>query len=50
MAKDFKELMQKSGLKLIHDGEEVCHDDWADIEGEDDVKCWWSIWKQGFAP
>ena len=37
------------GLELIHHGEEICHDDWVDNDREEDVKCWWGIWKPRIA-
>jgi hypothetical protein len=50
MAQDLKRLMQELGLQLIHYGEEICHDDWAENVGEEAVKCWWGIWKPKSVP
>jgi hypothetical protein len=50
MAERFKNLMQEYGLELVHHGEEICHDDWAEYEGEDAVNCWWGIWRASCVP
>lgn len=42
MASEFKDIMMKNELKLLHEGTEICHDDWANNGTE--VRCWWSIW------
>lgn len=42
MALEFKEIMLKNDLILLHEGTEICHDDWANNGTE--VRCWWSIW------
>ena len=44
MVDNFKKLMQGQGLGLIHHGEDICHDDWTELE-EEAVKCWWGIWR-----
>lgn len=36
--------MKQHRFELIHQGEEICHDDWAENE-EEPGKCWWGIWK-----
>jgi len=42
MAGSFKNMLKKSSLKVLHEGWEVCRDDWEPVDGEG-VKCWWAI-------
>ena len=47
--KDLRQRMEKLGLKVIDEGEEVGYDDWSDSkDGErKEVRCWWSVWTWG---
>jgi hypothetical protein len=49
MAANFRQLMEEYGFDLIHHGEEICRDDWAEADDEEAVKCWWGIWKPTYA-
>ena len=46
IAGDFKKLLEGIGLGMIHEGSEVCTDDWEGGHEDEGVKCWWAI----FAP
>jgi len=48
MAAEFRKLMQDYGFRLLHHGEEICYDDWAQDDEEEAVKCWWGIWGTDF--
>jgi hypothetical protein len=49
MASDLRQLMQENNFALMLQGEEICHDDWAE-DDEEVVKCWWGVWKPFCAP
>jgi len=39
---DFQKRMLSAGLHKVGEGEETGLDDWSD--GEQEVRCWWSVW------
>ncbi|MCJ1388568.1 hypothetical protein MMC18_001415 [Xylographa bjoerkii] len=41
----FREIMERAGLNVISEGEEVGYDDWGN--GNQEVQCWWGIWAWG---
>lgn len=48
--RNLRERMEKMGLCVLEEGEEVGYDDWSDDkDGEKlaDVNCWWSVWGWG---
>jgi hypothetical protein len=49
MAMEFRQLMEGNGFDLVHYGDEICHDDWAE-DDEESVKCWWGVWKPVHVP
>ncbi|RDL33090.1 uncharacterized protein BP5553_08529 [Venustampulla echinocandica] len=42
MASKLLSIMASYGFKILHEGAEICRDDWA--SDEDEVKCRWWIW------
>ncbi|MCJ1401346.1 hypothetical protein MMC11_004558 [Xylographa trunciseda] len=38
----FREIMERVGLTIISEGEEIGYDDWGN--GTQEIRCWWGIW------
>lgn len=44
---DFRKKLESFGFEMLHEGWEICTDDWeGGLEQEEGVKCWWAV----FAP
>lgn len=43
---NFRKKLESFGFKMLHEGSEVCMDDWEGKMEDEGVKCWWAV----FAP
>ena len=43
---DLRDRMEREGLAIISQGDEIGHDDWSSGKSDEpaEVKCWWSVW------
>ncbi|KAF2091285.1 VPS28-domain-containing protein [Saccharata proteae CBS 121410] len=41
---EFLDRMEALGLCIVREGYETGYDDWGELGGRRDVRCWWSVW------